>query len=299
MKTTSRSSMRSSSKRGGITNRCWKLQCLNLHSPSTVVKASHSITLMVATRSKVHLPSKALVATIPLVRTALHQVRFIPWKISVYSQRQTLARQSHSIHLKMGRNRSHMPAKHRHPSSSNHSIQPRILATEYHPVTKVRHHQIPIPTAHNQPTTTHKNSPHLPTQAPQIPGLNHTQLISNNRSPRASMHPRFTLLQTASRMGKGSNHSHHTPANKLHILTLPWALPLHKTITQRITKPHLHNHLLKHHLLAWVRTHIQSLIRERLRVGIRHITLHRRNSSRGMLLVLLRRKEIRMISTGN
>lgn len=74
-KTTSHSSMKSSSKHGGITNRCWKLRCPNLHSPSMVARASHSMVMMVVIHSRAHLPSKVLVAIIPPVRTAFHQVR--------------------------------------------------------------------------------------------------------------------------------------------------------------------------------------------------------------------------------
>ena len=70
--------MRNSSKHGEITNRCWKLRCPSPHSPSTVAKASHSMVMMVATHSKAHRPNKVLVATIHLVRTALHPVRCIP-----------------------------------------------------------------------------------------------------------------------------------------------------------------------------------------------------------------------------
>ena len=215
---------------------------------------------------------------------------------SLYLQSQTPAPQSHSIHLKTGHNHFHTPAKHHHPTSSKHNIQLTMLATEYHPVIRVRHRQMPIPTVHSQLTIIRKNSPHLPTQVPPIISPNHTHTIASIPSPRANTHPPSTLLQTASRMGKGSNLKHRTAANKLLIPTRPWALPLHKTITRRTTKHHLHNRHLKRHLLAWVQTHIQSSTRDHLQVGIRRITLRRRNSRRDMLL---RRKGILTISIDN
>ena len=78
MKTTSPSSMKSLSKHGETMSRCWKLQCPNLHSLSTVARVSHSTATMVAIHSRAHLPSKVLVATIHRVRTTLHQVTCIP-----------------------------------------------------------------------------------------------------------------------------------------------------------------------------------------------------------------------------
>lgn len=214
---------------------------------------------------------------------------------TLYLQSQTLAPQSHSILPKTGHNRFHMPVKHHHLTNSKHNIQSRILATVYHPETRVRHHQTPILTVHNQRTIIRKNSLHLPTQAPQTIGPNHTHLILNNRSPRANTHPRSTLLQTASRMGKRSKPKYHTPANKLHIPTHPWALRLRKTIMRRTIKHHLHSLRLKRHLLAWAKTHIQCSTRDHHQAGTRRITLHRRNN-RGMLL---RRQGILMIFTDN
>ena len=286
--------MRSLSKRGGTTSLYWKLRCPNHHSPSMVVKASHNILMMVAIHSRDHHLSKVLVAIIPLVQTAFRQVRYDSRRTQqFYLQSQTLAPQSHSILPKTGHNRFHMPAKHHHLTNSKHNIQSTTLATAYHPETRVRHHQTPILTVRNQRTIIRKNSPHPPTQAPRTIGPNHMHLILSSRSPRANIHPRSTLLQTASRMGKRSKHKYHTPANKLHILTLLWALCLRKTIMLRTIKHHLHSLRLKRHLLAWAKTHIRCSTRDRLQAGIKRITLHRRNS-RGMLL---RRQGILMIST--
>lgn len=132
-----------------------------------------------------------------------------------YLQRQTLALQSHNIHLKMGRSPSHMPVRHHHLSSSNHNIHFRTLVIGYRQAPSVRPHPIPILTDRNRLTTIHKNYPHPRTQAPQIPGRRHTHLMSNNRSPRASIHLLSTPLQMGRRTGKGSKLKHRTPANKL------------------------------------------------------------------------------------
>ena len=96
-----------------------------------------------------------------------------------YLQRQTLAVQSHSTHLIMGRNHSHMPVRHQTLSSSNNSIHLWTLATGYRQVLSAHHPQIPTPIDHNQRTTTRKNYPHPPMQAPRTPGPNHTHLTSN------------------------------------------------------------------------------------------------------------------------
>lgn len=96
-------------------------------------------------------------------------------------------------------------------------------------------------------------------------------------------------------MGKRSKHKYNTPANKLHILTLPWALRLRKTIMRLTVKDHLHSLRLKRHLLVWAKTRIQCSTQDLLQASTRRITLHRRNS-RGMLL---RREGTLMISTDN
>ena len=212
-----------------------------------------------------------------------------------YLQQQTLAPQSHSIRLKMDRNHFHMPLKLKRPNCINRNIQVTILATEYHLLIRVRPHPTLTPIAPNQPTTIRKNSLHLPMQVPQTPGHKRTHLIPNHRSPKANTHPPFTLLQMASSTDKRSSLNHHMPANRLLTLTLRLALLLHKTITHRTTKRHLHNHRLKRHRLAWVRTHIQSSTRGHP-AGTRHTTLRRRNSSQGLWL---RRKGTQMISIGN
>ena len=212
--------------------------------------------------------------------------------------RQTLVLQSHSTHLRMGRSHSHMPVRHQFLSSSNNnnSIHLRTLATGYRQALSARHHRIPTLIDHNQRTTTRKNYPHLPTQAPPTVGPKHIHLISNKGSLRASIHPRSTRPPTASRMVKGSNLKQDRPAIRLLTLTTPRGHPLHRSITQDTIKHPLHKHPLKCHLQAWAKTHIRCSTRDPLQAGTRHITLRRRNSSRD---TLLRRREIQTISIGN
>ena len=215
-----------------------------------------------------------------------------------YLPRQNLALQSHSTHLIMGRNHLHMPVRHRllSSNSNNNSIQLRILATGYHQALSGRHHRIPTPIDHNPRTTTRKNYPHPPTQAPPTLDRRHTHLISNRGSPRASIHHLSTRPRMVSRMVKGSNLKEGTATNRLLTLIPQEGLPLHRSITQGTTKHHLHKHLLKHHLPVWARIHIRCSTRDRLQAGTRHITPRRRNSSRE---TVLKRRAIRMISIGN
>lgn len=148
-----------------------------------------------------------------------------------YLPRQTLARQSHSTHLIMGRNHSHMPVKHRLlSSSSSNSIPLRTLATGYRQALSARHHQIPTRIDHNQRTTTRKNYLHPRTQAPRTLGPKHTHLISNKRSLRTSIHPHSSRPQRARGMVKGSNLKQGTPASRLLTLTPPAGLPLRRSI---------------------------------------------------------------------
>ena len=214
-----------------------------------------------------------------------------------YLPRQTLALQSHSTHLIMGRNHSHMPVKHRVlSSSSNNSIQLKTLATGYRQALSARHHQIPTLIDHNQRTTTHKSYHHPRMQVPRTLGPRHTHLISNKRSLRASIHPHSSRPRRARHTVKGSNLKQGTPANRLLTLTPREGHPLRRSITQGTIKQHLHKHLLQCLLQAWAKTPIRSSTRDPPQAGIRHITHRRGNSSRD---TLLRRKGIRRISIGN
>ena len=208
--------------------------------------------------------------------------------------RQILALQSHSTHLIMGRNRSHMPVRHQllisSSSNNNNSIHLKTLATGYRQALSAHHHQIPTPIDHNRRTTTRKNYPHPPTQAPPTLGPKHTHLTSNKRSLRASIRPLSTHPQMAKRMVKGSNLKQGTAANRLLTLTPQAGLPLPRSITKGTIQHHL-----KRHLQVWAKTHIRCSIQDRLQAGTRHITLRRGNSSRD---TLQRRKEIRTISIG-
>ena len=220
-------------------------------------------------------------------------------------QRQALAVQSHSTHLIMGRNHSHMPVRHQILSSSssssnnnnnNNSIRLRTLATGYRQALSARHHQIPTRIDHNQRTTTRKSYPHLPMQAPPTLGPKHTHLISNKGSLRVSIHPLSTRPPRASPTAKGSKVKQGTAANRLLTLTAQEGHPPHRSITQGTIRHHLHTHPLKRHLLVWAKTHIRCSIPDPLQAGTRHIMPRRRSSRRD---TLLKRREIRTISIGN
>lgn len=152
--------MKSSSKHGETTNRCWRRLCHNLPSLSMVVQVNHRMITAVeeAIPLKVHLDRNKL----PVVTTRrIHKVDHHSYEqLGIISDffLKTPERRNPRIHPKMAHFHSPTePSNHLNPLLSRPLTLPMIPAPEHHPHPRHLRHQIHTITDRNRPTTIPKS----------------------------------------------------------------------------------------------------------------------------------------------